>query len=57
MMSISSKAGQRLAKARYAAEEARFTPDYAELKQAFEDAAAVVADELIADKFHLIEGD
>lgn len=56
-MSISSPAGQRLAKTRHAAQEARFTPEYPALKEAFEDAAAAVADELIADKFHLIEGD
>lgn len=56
MMSITSPAGKRLAKAAHAMRQARFQREYPALKEAFDEAAEAVADELIADRFHKAEG-
>lgn len=59
MKMISSKAGTRLAKAKFALDEVKRleqTP-CEEMVWEYEAAANAVADELIADRHHLQEGD
>ncbi|MDW5376820.1 hypothetical protein R6258_07785 [Halomonas sp. HP20-15] len=61
MMSISSPAGKRLAKARAAvkASQERDIPliDRYRIHREFEEAAEALADELVAQNFHEMEGD
>lgn len=65
MIMITSKAGQRLAKAKAARQELKLRHSggedcWADLRDArheFNRAAEAAADELIAQNFHLVEGD
>lgn len=61
MMSISSKAGKRLAKARAAVKDSRERDipviDRYRIHGEFEEAAEALADELIDQGFHEMEGD
>jgi hypothetical protein len=62
MIMISSKAGQRLAKAKAALEKWRHTGEAggahpSRLKDEFGHASTALAEELIADRHHLAEGD
>lgn len=57
MMSISSAAGKRLAKAKAALDNGPTGIDGLDAWVEFEEAANAVADELVEQRFHLMEGD
>ena len=57
MMTISSPAGRRLARAKAAIDEGPMGLEGIDAWVEFEEAATAVADELIADRHHESEGD
>lgn len=59
MITISSKAGQRLAKARQRLNETEIAQGqpWLDALDEFDEAATLLAEELIADRHHLVEGD